>query len=170
MQITVFVWPDKRGAYTVRMDQWLPKRDPGPTIIYSWDGAKWVPACYVPPQDDSVAMPVPYFVKRGRGICRATIKKNSYFGSISIWSAALPDDSGRRASDFWFWFNPRSQGVIFSLAPARSLTITDYQDFVQDGVIDACIFDDPTKDIPLCHSELMALVENRPRFVPLGHY
>jgi hypothetical protein len=164
IQITVFVWPDKNGAYAVRMDQWLPKGHTGPSILYSWDGAKWVPACYGPPQANSVPMPVPYFVKSGGGTCRAVIEDNRYFGSISIWTAPLLE------SDFWFWFNPKSQGVIFSLAPARSLTITDYQDFVQDPVIDACIFDDPTKDIPVCDSEQMAVVKNRPRFAPLGHY
>src|SRR5262249_46805036 len=68
IQITVFVWPDESGAYTVRMDDWLPWKKPGHTVYYSWDGAKWVPACYVPPQPDSVAMPVPNFVERGGGI------------------------------------------------------------------------------------------------------
>jgi hypothetical protein len=167
-QITVFVWQDKTGAY-VRMDDWLPRGRPGFMIFYAWDGAKWVPSCHVPPQPDSVAMPVPYFVRRARGICRATIRKSSYFGSISIWTAALPDDSGRWASDFWFWFNPRRQGVIFSLAPARSLTLTDYQDFVRGGEIDACIFADPREDIPVCSSQLMSVAKSKPRLLPIGH-
>jgi hypothetical protein len=130
MQISVFVRPDNSGAYAERMDQWLPKGKPGPTLFYSWDGSKWIPACHVQPPD-AVAMPVPDFVKSGGGICRATIEHNSYFGTISIWSAALPEYNGHRAADFWFWFNERSQGVIFSLAPAHSLTIIDYQTFVQ---------------------------------------
>ena len=169
MQITVSVWPDTSGAYTVRMDQWLPRGKRGPAIFYSWDGAKWAPACYVPPKETSVAMPVPCFVKHDGGICRATIEKNGYFGSISIWTVALPDDSGRPASDFWLWFNPKSQGVIFSLAPSVSLSLIDYQNFVQDGAIDACIFADPCMDISECSSQLMAWAKNRPRFAPLGH-
>jgi hypothetical protein len=174
MQISSFVWPDPpdtSGAYVRRMDQWLPKKKAGPRVYYSWDKhtSKWFPACYTKPDAHSVGMPVPNFVKAGRGACRAIIDKSSHFGTISIWSAALPAHDGFAAADFWFWFNERNEGVIFSLAPASSLTLIDYQTFVRNAGIDACIFDDPTPEIEVCGQQHMVLIKERPRFVPALH-
>jgi hypothetical protein len=162
-QITVFVQQDQNGAYTQRFDEVLPKGVVGPAVVYSWDGAKWMPAC-CQAGGSVVPMSVPNFVEAAAGTCRAIIKNNPYFGSISVWTVDLGG-----ASDFWYWFGERQQGVVFSLAPAGSLTIIYYQTFVQNGGIDACVFDDPCPDVPACPSNLTAMVRAKPGFRPLTH-
>ena len=48
--------------------------------------------------------------------------------------------------------------MIFSLAPASSLTLIDYQTFVRNAGIDACIFDDPTPETQVCGQQDMVQV------------
>jgi hypothetical protein len=165
-QVTVLVrqpLPDR--SYSQRLDDFLPKGAPGPSIAYVWDGAQWTPQC-CDPENPGVGMPYPNFVERGKGICRA-IFDDSRLGKLSIWSAPFEDEKGM--SNFWFWFNQAQQGIIFSRAPAPSLTIIDYQTFVQNGSIAACVLDNPCPDIPVCKAELLKIVRSRPRFVPFGH-
>src|ERR1043165_687520 len=162
-QVTVFVQQDNADAYTQRFDEVLPKGVVGPAIVYSWDGSQWTPAC-CQAGGSFVPMPVPNFVEAGHGRCRALIKNNPYFGSISIWSVDLGG-----ASDFWYWFNENQQGVIFSLAPAGSLTIIYYQTFMQNPSMDDCIFDDPCGEVPACAGNNMMMLSAKPRFVPLSH-
>jgi hypothetical protein len=153
-QVTVFVQKDDAGLYAVRNDEVLPKGAVGPVVVYSWDGSRWIPAC-CQANGGVVPMPAPNFVEMGSGRCRALIQNNPYFGNISIWTVALGDNQGQWASDFWYWFNDRQQGVVFSLAPAGSLTIIDYQTFVQNGSIEACVFDDPCSAVPSCSGSQM---------------
>jgi hypothetical protein len=164
IQITVFVWPDNAGSYS-RMDQRLP----GPGVFYKWDPSKcvWVPDCQQPTPPGGHGIPRPNFIETDGGTCRAIIEKNRYFGTISIWTAPLRNQNETSEADFWLWFNDRDQGVIFSRAPASSLTLTDYQTFVRDAKIDACIFDDPTNEIPVCPTHPSTVVANAPTFVRL---
>jgi hypothetical protein len=162
-QIAVFVQQDNTGAYTQRFDEVLPKGVVGPAVVYTWDGSKWLPGC-CQAGGGVVPMPVPNFVEAGQGNCRAIIKGNPYFGTLSVWSVDLGG-----ASDFWYWFNDRQQGVLFSLAPAGSLTVIYYQTFVQNGSIDACVFDDPCTDVPACAEAQVAMLRAKPKFMPLTH-
>jgi hypothetical protein len=147
-QVTVFVQQDNTGSYNQRFDELLPKGAVGPAIVYSWNGAEWMPTCCMA-GGGFVPMPVPNFVQTGQGRCRALIANNPYFGSMSIWSVALGGNPGS-SSDFWYWFNDRQQGVIFSLAPAGSLTMIDYQTFVQNATIESCVFENPCSSLPQC--------------------
>ena len=69
-------------------------------------------------------------------------------------------------ADFWYSFNDQQQGAIFSLAPASSLTIIDYQTFTQNGQIDACVFDNPCSDLPDCAPEVVA-ARAKTKFTPV---
>jgi hypothetical protein len=165
-QVTVFVQQDTNGSYTTRFDEFLPKGSLGPAIGYQWNNSSWAPVC-CQAGGSVVSMPVPNFVQAGNGRCRAILKGNPYFGDMSIWSVMLGDPKSGWA-DFWYSFNDKQQGVIFSLAPASSLTIIDYQTFVQDGNIDACVFDNPCANLPACQPEVMA-AQAKMRFRPLFH-
>jgi len=163
-QVTVFVQQDTNGSYSVRFDEMLPKGHVGPAIVYAWNGSQWTPSC-CEANGGFVPMPVPNFVEAGGGVCRATIANNSYFGNLSIWSVALGDASGNWKSDFWYWFNNKDQGVLFSLAPAGSLTVIDYQTFVQNGTIEACVFDNPCGEISACSGNQAMALRRKPRFM-----
>jgi len=89
--------------------------------------------------------------------------------AIRIWSVALEDENGNWMSDFWYWFNEHQQGVIFSLAPAPSLTVIYYQTFVQNGPIPACVLCNPCADLPPCAGEQLEMVRSKPRFFPFTH-
>jgi hypothetical protein len=135
MQVTVFVTQDQSGDYTQRQDMYLPKGKVGPAANASWSGTEWtLDSCT--PGGGVVPMSVPDFVKADEGACRAVISDNPYFGTLSVWSVHLPGDTQPQTmSNFWYWFNQQQQGVVFSLAPASSLTMIDYQTFVQEGAI-----------------------------------
>jgi len=164
VQVTVFVFQDGSGAYTIRQDERLPKGRVGPSIDYAWDGGSWSPSCYTANGGD-VPMPVPDFVKAGEGQCRAMITGHPVWGSVTIWTVQL--GGGSSWADFWYWFDDKERGVVFSLAPASSLTIIDYQTFVQDGEIQTCVFDDPSGNIPSCPQNTMALRKrSRRKFLP----
>ena len=147
MQVTVFVQQDANGAYTQRQDMFLPKGVVGPVAVYEWAGTAWAPSC-CQPGGGFVPMPVPDFVQADHGKCRATIANNPYFGTISIWSVQMGDQS--QWTDFWYWFNAQQQGVVFSLAPAGSLTMIDYQTFVQNGTIPGSYLQNPCGQVPSC--------------------
>lgn len=159
-QITVFVFQDANGHYTIRQDERLPKGSVGPSVDYSWDGSKWNPDCYTAGGGD-VPMPVPGFVQAGGGRCRAVISNDPVFGSVSIWTVQL-GGAGSWA-DFWYWFTDSQKGVIFSLAPASSLTIIDYQTFIQNGVIQKCVFDDPSSGISACPTNQLSAEKKQKR-------
>lgn len=164
VQVTVFVFQDDSGAYTIRQDERLPKGQVGPSVDYAWDGTSWNASCSTANGGD-VPMPVPDFVKAGQGRCRGVITAHPIWGSVTIWTVEL--GGGGSWADFWYWFDDKQRGVIFSLAPASSLTIIDYQTFVQDGEIQACIFDDPSGSIPSCPQNNMALRKQMKRkFAP----
>jgi hypothetical protein len=164
VQVTVFVFQDDSGAYTARQDERLPKGQVGPSVDYVWEGGVWNPSCYTANGGD-VPMPVPDFVKAGGGRCRATITNHPVWGTVSIWTVQL--GGGGSWADFWFWFDDKQRGVIFSLAPASSLTIIDYQSFVQDGGIQTCVFDDPSGSIAACPENRLALRKRMKRkFLP----
>jgi hypothetical protein len=65
---------------------------------------------------------------------------------------------------FLYWFDKNNRGVIFSLAPASSLTLIDYQTFQQDTQIPADIFIDPTALIPACAAANVEALNQRPKF------
>ncbi|MCX4151459.1 MULTISPECIES: hypothetical protein [Paraburkholderia] len=163
MQVTVFVMQDSNGEYTSRNDELLPKGNVGPGIYYSWDGTKWVPACSKAGGGD-VPMPVPDFVHAGEGRCRAAFKDDPYFSNDSMWSVTL--GAPPKSADFWYWFDDKQRGVIFSLSPASSLTIIDYQTFNQNEQMPDCVFEDPTGTIPACPEAALA-DRKKPRFMPL---
>jgi hypothetical protein len=96
-QVTVFVQKDNSDDYNTRFDEFLPKGQVGPAIIYTWTGTEWDAACS---QADGgfVPMPVPDFVKVGDGKCRASFKGSAYFGELSMWTVALGDQT--KWSDF----------------------------------------------------------------------
>ena len=161
-QTTVFVFNDGNGNYTVRQDEVLPKGKIGPAINYTWNGATWVPDCCEPgvlgKSGGVVPMPVPNFVSADNGRCRALIQANPHFGDLSVWSVSM-------GGDFWYWFRPSQTGVIFSLAPAVSLTLIDYQTFVQNPNIAATTFDNPCGEVPQCGDNARALTRKR-KFMP----
>lgn len=173
-QISVFVTTDPTlgtDPYNSRQDMVLPRGTVGPALNYEFgEGtAQWAAVCYSP-GGGVVPMSVPNFVEAGGGRCRAVIKNNPYFGPediITIWSVMLGDQSNW--ADFWYWFNSEQQGVVFSLAPASSLTMIDYQTFVQNPSLPACTFDEPTTGLPTCPSA----VAERPQklaFTPKGGF
>lgn len=151
VQVTVFVQRNTSGEYSGRFDELLPKGVVGPAIAYSWSGSEWAATC-CQAGASVVSMPVPDFVKAGGGKCRATILNNPYFGNLTIWSVEL-GGRNNNSSNFWYWFNDQQQGVIFSLAPAGSLTIIDYQTFIQNKSMEDCIFENPCNDLPPCTPE-----------------
>lgn len=154
-QTSVFVTQGTYNQYNVRQDMVLPRGVVGPALNYEWnaDNSQWTASCFSPGGGD-VPMPVPNFVQAGGGICRAVIKDNPYFGrgSVTIWSVSLGG-----VADFWYWFDARQRGVVFSLAPASSLTMIDYQTFVQNPRFQPCIFDEPTTGLPQCSGEVAAM-------------
>jgi hypothetical protein len=160
-QVTVFVQQDNTGKYQVRFDEFLPRGKVGPAIVYDWTDGSWKPACS---QKDGgvVPMPVPNFVEVAEGACRAAFQNSDYFGNLTIWTVAL--GNAQTWSDFWYWFDSSQKGVIFSLAPARSLTIIDYQTFVQNPTLDSGKFYDPTNEIPVCASNSLEFALRRPAF------
>jgi len=163
-QVTVLVQQDEAASYTHRFDEILLKGTAGPVVVYSWNGAQWNPACCAAKQ--TLPMPLPDFVKEGDGGCRASVINNPYFGTVSIWSVELGDQNGRWTSNFWFWFDDHQRGTIFSLAPPHSLTIIDYQTFIQNGPIEACIFENPCDDIQPCSGNQIMTVRSRSKFSP----
>lgn len=156
-QISVFVTTDPTmdsEPYNSRQDMILPLGATGPAVNYAFSGpgAQWAPTCYAP-GGGVVPMSVPNFVQEAGGQCRALIANNPYFGSndtISIWSVSLDGQSGW--SDFWYWFNAEQQGVVFSLAPASSLTMIDYQTFVQNPSFAPGTFAEPEGGLQPCPS------------------
>jgi hypothetical protein len=152
-QTTVFVTQNTPGQYDSRQDVVLPLGTIGPAINYEWNAPNnsWEAGCLTL-NGGIVPMSVPNFVEAGGGLCRAMIQDNPYFGpgQVTIWSVELGNSQGAWASDFWYWFNAKQQGIVFSLAPAGSLTMIDYQTFVQDPQFQACIFEEPTAGLPTC--------------------
>jgi hypothetical protein len=148
-QLTVFVQKDTPNAtlYNQRFDELLPKGKIGPAIVYAWDGTNWQLTCCQAGQS-FVPMPVPTFVAAGHGKCRALFSNDAYFGNSSIWSVQL--GGGGHSSDFWYSFDDRQRGVIFSLSPAGSLTLIDYQSFDQNTALPDCMFIDPSDQVPPC--------------------
>jgi hypothetical protein len=105
-------------------------------------------------------MSVPNFVQEAGGRCRAVIGNNPYFAAndtISIWSVMLGAETGW--SDFWYWFNSAQQGIVFSLAPASSLTMIDYQTFVQNPTFAPGTFAEPQSGVPQCPSSAAAQLQ-----------
>ena len=162
-QVTVFVQKGDDGEYDSRNDEFLPKGKTGPAIVYQWSGAQWVTACSQKDGGD-VPMPVPDFVSAAHGRCRAVFKNSAYFGDLSIWTVALGDQASW--ADFWYWFDSSQKGVVFSLDPASSLTLIDYQTFDQNVAIDPNTFDDPTPTIPACGANNLMALTRRPKFKP----
>ena len=164
-QTSVFVTQDTSGQYNSRQDMVLPRGTVGPALNYDWTGNDWTASCYTPGGGD-VPMPVPNFVHAGGGICRAVIRDNPYFGQgrVTIWSVSLGG-----VSDFWYWFDARQRGVVFSLAPASSLTMIDYQTFVQTPNFQPCIFDEPTTGLPEC-TDAVAEIRQKLMFIPKGGF
>ena len=163
-QITVFVQKGAGGDYDARNDEFLPKGKTGPAIVYDWSGAQWDTACSQKDGGD-VPMPVPNFVEAADGRCRAVFKGSAYFGDLSIWTVALGDQT--HWSDFWYWFDKSQKGVVFSLDPASSLTLIDYQTFDQNVAIDPKTFSDPTPSIPACAANNLMALTWRPKFKPV---
>jgi len=161
VQVTVFVQKDDTGAYSRRFDQMLLKGAAGPAIVHSWNGSQWTPSCCVP-KGSGVGMPVPNFVERAQGSCRAVLKHHPHLGNLSIWSVVFGN------SNFWYWFDEQNRQLLFSLAPPHSLTMIDYQTFVRDAVIDAHIFENPCTQLPPCDEPKTAVVQNRPIFIPIA--
>jgi hypothetical protein len=93
------------------------------------------------------------------------MKQHPRWGTLSIWSVSLGDGPGWTA-DFWYWFDEQNRQLLFSLAPPNKLTMTDYQTFVRDAAIDACILDNPCPKLPTHPEPQMAL--NRPTFFPIA--
>jgi hypothetical protein len=164
-QTSVFVTQDTNDQYTSRQDMVLPLGVVGPALNYDWTGSKWDSSCYSQDGGD-VPMPVPNFVQAGGGLCRAVIRDNPYFGpgQWTIWSVSLGG-----VSDFWYWFDARQRGVVFSLAPASSLTMIDYQTFVQNPRFPSCTFDEPTGGLPQCGTD-MAATRQKLMFIPKGGF
>jgi hypothetical protein len=164
-QVTVFVGKDpSSGAYS-RFDQILPKGSPGPLVLYAWNGSTWTPSCCYA-QGSIVGMPRPDFVRTGT--CRAVLKNNPHLGSLAIWSVRLTDRQGGWSANFWFWFNEHEEQLLFALAPPNVLTSIDYQSFVRDAVIDACVLVDPCGQWPACKEAHVASALNAAPFHPIA--
>jgi hypothetical protein len=166
-QTSVFVTQGTYNQYNVRQDMVLPRGVVGPALNYEWNAgtSQWDASCYT--QDGGVVpMPVPNFVQADGGICRAVIKDNPYFGrgQVTIWTDGLGGES-----DFWYWFDAQQRGVVFSLAPAGSLTMIDYQTFVQNPRFQPCIFAEPTTGLPEC-SDAVAEVRQKLMLIPKGGF
>jgi hypothetical protein len=161
VQVTVFVQQDDTGTYNVRFDEVLPRGKIGPDLVYSWNAGQWQLSCF-DQGGGVVPMPAPDFVKDGGGRCRAAIKNNTYFGSISIWSVEM--GSKTSSADFWYWFDAQDRGVVFSLAPAASLTLIDYQTFNQDKPVDATYLVDRSNEVSACVHQQLAQVKAKPKF------
>lgn len=158
-QVTVFVQKDDTDEYTSRFDEFLPRGNVGPAVIYIWSGSAWEASCSQK-EGGFVPMPVPDFVKAGGGRCRAMFKNSPYFGNASIWSVALGDEA--KWSNFWYWFDDAQRGIIFSLAPASSLTLIDYQSFVRDAKFDEAKLADPSEALSACGGSNLVAVRDRP--------
>jgi hypothetical protein len=166
MQVTVFVGKEPTsGAYS-RFDQILPRGSAGPMVLYAWNGSAWTPSCCYA-GGSVVGMPVPNFVEAGEGTCRAVLKDNPYLGSLAIWSVRLDQGQGWTAN-FWFWFNEHERQLLFALAPPNVLTSIDYQSFVRDAVIDACVLIDPCPQFPACPGAHVASALNAAPFHPVA--
>lgn len=173
-QTSVFVQTDTSlgpAPYNARTDMVLPLGQTRPALSYTWNATalEWEPVCYAPTGGD-VPMPVPNFVQMADGRCRAAIAGNPYFGDddvITIWSVMLAGATGW--SDFWYWFNSEQQGIVFSLAPASSLTMIDYQTFIQNPTFPAGTFIEPEAGLPSCSSNAAAKRQSV-MFVPKGGY
>ena len=163
VQVTVFV-EDDGAAFVRRHDLMLLKYDEtGPAVVYATDGSSWTPSYCIP--GAGVAMPVPDFVQRKHGRCRAVMKQHPRWGTLSIWSVPL-GDGPEWAANFWYWFDEQNRQRLFSLAPPNYLTMTDYQTFVRDAAIDACILDNPCPQLLTRPEPQTAL--NRPTFFPIA--
>ena len=166
-QTSVFVTQGTYNQYNSRQDMVLPRGTVGPALNYEWNAAnsQWNASCFSP-GGGVVPMPVPNFVQAGDGICRAVIQDNSYFGQgqVTIWSVSLAG-----ASDFWYWFDAQQQGIVFSLAPAGSLTMIDYQTFVQNPPFQPCIFAEPTTGLPEC-PQAVAEIRQKLMLIPKGGF
>jgi len=164
-QTSVFVTQGTYNQYNSRQDMVLPLGTVGPALNYDWTGSQWNASCFSP-DGGVVPMPVPNFVQAGGGICRAVIRDNPYFGRgrVTIWS-----DSLGGASDFWYWFDAQQRGVVFSLAPASSLTMIDYQTFVQNPPFQPCIFAEPTTGLPEC-PDAVAEIRQKLMLIPKGGF
>jgi hypothetical protein len=169
-QISVFVTQATAGQYNSRQDMVLPLGTVGPALNYEWNStsSQWVASCYTP-GGGVVPMSVPNFVSAAGGLCRAVIQDNPYFGEgqVTIWSIMLGGQSNW--SDFWYWFDSQQRGVVFSLAPASSLTMIDYQTFVQNPAFSACVFDEPTSGLPVC-SDSVAESRQKLMLIPKGGF
>jgi hypothetical protein len=169
-QISVFVTQATPGQYNSRQDMVLPLGTVGPAINYEWNAAssQWVASCYTP-GGGVVPMSVPNFVQAAGGLCRAVIQDNPYFGEgqVKIWSVKLGSQSSW--ADFWYWFDSQQRGVVFSLAPAASLTMIDYQTFEQNPVFPSCTFDEPTSGLPVC-SDSVAEKRQKLMLMPKGGF
>ncbi len=173
-QTSIFVTTDATmGAtpYNARQDMILPLGTVGPALNYQWGefAPRWGTVCYTP-GGGVVPMSVPNFVQAGGGRCRALIENNPYFGqddTISIWSVMLGGASGW--SDFWYWFNAEQQGIVFSLAPAASLTMIDYRTFIQNPSFAPGTFNEPTDNLPRCGTAASDKLQ-KAMFIPKGGY
>jgi hypothetical protein len=171
-QTSVFVTTQGATPYNSRQDMVLPRGTVGPALNYEWNAAasQWNASCFSPgvlgQSGGVVPMPVPNFVQAGGGLCRAVIQDNPYFGQgqVTIWSVSLGG-----ASDFWYWFDAQQRGVVFSLAPAGSLTMIDYQTFVQNPTFQPCIFAEPTIGLPEC-PDAVAEMRQKLMLIPKGGF
>jgi hypothetical protein len=171
-QTSVFVTQGTYNQYNSRQDMVLPRGVVGPALNYEWNAAnsQWNASCFSPGvlnQGGGVEpMSVPNFVQAGDGLCRAVIQDNPYFGQgqVTIWSVSLAG-----ASDFWYWFDAQQRGVVFSLAPAGSLTMIDYQTFVQNPPFQPCIFAEPTTGLPEC-PDAVAEIRQKLMLIPKGGF
>jgi hypothetical protein len=134
------------GVFDTREDDVLPKDVVGPSITYNYPGGDWNAYCQCP-KGGFMPMSVPNFVEVGGGLCRAVFANNPYVGNMTIWSIALQDMG--EDGDFWDWFDDQQNGVVFSLAPAKHLTLIDYQTFVRNASIDPNVWAEPT-GLPQC--------------------
>jgi hypothetical protein len=156
VQVTLIVHQDDAGEYTGRFEWVLLKGKPGPRVDYSWKDSKWTPQC-CDAGGGMVPMPVPNFVEAGDGRCGAVINNDPCFETLSIWSVASSGERGVWESNFWYWFTDQQKQVIFSMGPPHFLTLIDYQTFVQNGAIEACIFDNPCGQLPACPRPKMVM-------------
>src|SRR5262249_43841953 len=83
------------------------------------------------------------------------------FGPLSL---GIRMDAGRLTSGSGSTIIKEAQ--FFSLAPPHSLTIIDYQTFIQNGPIEACIFENPCDDIQPCSGNQIMTVRSRSKFSP----
>jgi hypothetical protein len=96
--------------------------------------------------------------------CRAVINDDPCFGTLSIWRVASSDERGDWQANFWYRFTDQQKQVIFSMGPPHFLTLIDYQTFVQNGAIEACIFDNPCDQLPACPRPKIVMAQTLPPF------